>query len=81
MRNGAESFVFVRNEQGFEVVRVGVLSGGPGKVWIKPAQGNLAAGAAVAIKGIVALKGRWLGLGAEAPPAGAAPGAKVGGVK
>lgn len=81
VRNGAESFVFVRNEQGFEVVRVDVLSGASDKVWVKAAQGNLAAGAAVAVKGIVALKGRWLGLGAEAPPAGAAPNAKAGGAK
>ena len=81
VRNGVESFVFVRNEQGFEVVRVDVLSGGSGKVWVKAAQGNLAAGADVAVKGIVALKGRWLGLGAEVSPAGAAPDAKVGGAK
>lgn len=81
VRNGAESFVFVRNEQGFEAVKVSVLSGGADKVWVQPLQGNLAAGASVAVKGIVALKGSWLGLGAEPPAAGAAPDAKAGGAK
>lgn len=81
VRNGAESFVFVRNAQGFEAVKVRVLSGGADKVWVEAPQGNLAAGAAVAVKGIVALKGSWLGLGAEAPAAGAATDAKPAGAK
>jgi biotin carboxyl carrier protein len=75
VRHGDGSYVFVRNEQGFEAVRVTPLSGGAGRVWVRAAQGNLAAGTAVATRGIVALKGRWLGLGAEAEaepkPAGA----------
>ena len=65
----------MRNEHGFEAVKVSVLSGGADKVWVKATQGNLAAGSAVAVNGIVALKGSWLGLGAEAPDA------KAGGAK
>ena len=79
VRHGEDTLVFVRNAQGFEAVRVGVLSAGADKVWVRAAQGNLAAGAAVAVRGIVALKGSWLGLGAEAPAA--APDPRAGGAK
>lgn len=81
VRSGGEAFVFVRNEHGFEAVRVGVLSGGGDRVWLRPVPGKLAAGTAVATRGMVALKGQWLGLGAEAAAADAAPASKSGGAK
>ena len=68
VRHGDASFVFVRNEQGFEAVKVDVVQGGAGRTWVRPVAGKLAAGSAVAVRGVVALKGSWLGLGAEAMP-------------
>lgn len=81
VRNGDDAWVFVRNAQGFEAVRVSVLSGGADRAWVKPVPGKLAAGTAVASKGIVAVKGSWLGLGAEAPATEAAPASKPAGAK
>lgn len=81
VRNGNDAFVFVRNAQGFEAVRVSVLSGGADRVWVRPPQGKLSAGTAVATRGIVALKGSWLGLGAEEPAASPTPEAKPAGAK
>jgi cobalt-zinc-cadmium efflux system membrane fusion protein len=82
VRNGPDSFVFVRNEQGFEAVKVSVSPGGTDKVWVT---GKLAAGSPVAVKGIVALKGSWLGLGvgpgAEVPATVVKPDGKAGGAK
>ncbi len=62
VKNGSDSFVFVKNEQGFEAVKVQVMPGGADKVWVT---GKLKAGSQVAVKGIVALKGAWIGLGAD----------------
>ena len=70
IRNGAESFVFVRNPKGFEAVKVQVAPGAAQQAWVS---GRLTAGSAVAVKGIIALKGSWLGLGTEAPAAPATP--------
>jgi biotin carboxyl carrier protein len=78
---GDGAFVFRRNGQGFEAVKVSVLSGGLDRVWVRAPQGNLAAGAAVAVKGIMALKGSWLGFGAEAAAPGVKPDAKPAGAK
>ncbi len=80
VRNGAASYLFVRNRQGFEVIRVGVLAGAGERVQVKGLDGTLAAGSPIAVKGIVALKGSWLGLGADGPVP-AAPDAAAGGVK
>ena len=74
VRHGDGSYVFARTAQGFEAVRVSVLSGGAERVWVRPIPGKLVAGTAVAVTGIVTVKGSWLGLGAEAPAAEAAPG-------
>lgn len=79
VRHGGNDFVFVRNAQGFEALRVSVRSEGADRAWLKPVDGKLVAGTAVATKGIVALKGSWLGLGAETRAAsGAAESAQAG---
>jgi cobalt-zinc-cadmium efflux system membrane fusion protein len=62
VRNGADSYVFVRNGLGFEAVKVQVIPGSADKTWVS---GKLKAGDAVAVKGIIAIKGAWIGLGAE----------------
>jgi cobalt-zinc-cadmium efflux system membrane fusion protein len=80
VRQGTTSYLFVRNAQGFEAIRVEVLAGSGGRVWVTGQEGHLAAGSPVAVRGIVALKGSWLGLGAD-NPAPAAPDAKAGGAK
>jgi cobalt-zinc-cadmium efflux system membrane fusion protein len=63
VRRGADTFVFVKRGAGFAVVPVRATAAGADMVW---AQGALAAGEPVAVRGIVALKGIWAGLGAEA---------------
>ncbi len=70
VRRGADTFVFVKRGAGFAVVPVRATAAGADMVW---AQGALTAGEPVAVRGIVALKGIWAGLGAEA---GAEPAAK-----
>lgn len=62
VRNGSDAFVFVKNAQGFEAVKVRVAPGPADKVWVT---GKLKAGSQVAMKGIVALKGAWIGLGSD----------------
>jgi cobalt-zinc-cadmium efflux system membrane fusion protein len=62
VRNGADSYVFVRNGTGFEAVKVQVTTGSADKTWVS---GKLKTGDAVAVKGIIAIKGAWIGLGAE----------------
>ena len=70
VRNGADAYVFVRNGSGFEAVKVQVVTGSADKTWVS---GKLKAGDAVAVKGIIAIKGAWIGLGAEeAAPTAAA---------
>lgn len=81
VRQGDNAFVFVRNAQGFEALGVSVVSSGGDRVWLKPVQGKLAAGTAVATKGIVALKGIWQGLGAEIPAASGAAASQPAGAK
>ncbi|WP_245774402.1 efflux RND transporter periplasmic adaptor subunit [Rugamonas rubra] len=71
VRRGAETFVFVKRGAGFAVVPVRAAAAGADMVWT---QGALTAGEPVAVRGIVALKGIWAGLGAEA---GAEPAAKT----
>jgi cobalt-zinc-cadmium efflux system membrane fusion protein len=69
VRQGSAQFIFVRAPGGFRVVPVQASAAGGGMVWV---HGAVAAGDAVASKGLVALKGAWSGLG---KPAAAAPGA------
>ncbi|WGG53325.1 efflux RND transporter periplasmic adaptor subunit [Rugamonas sp. DEMB1] len=71
VRRGADTFVFVKRGAGFAVVPVRATAAGADMVW---AQGALAAGEPVAVRGIVALKGIWAGLGAET---GTEPAAKT----
>ncbi len=69
VRNGEASFVFVRNATGFEAVKVGVAAGAAdGANDAIAVTGKLAAGNPVAVKGLVALKGAWIGLGADGAP-------------
>jgi membrane fusion protein, heavy metal efflux system len=62
IRNGQKSFVFKRIKNGFEVVPVIVLNEDDLYALI---QGSLNASDEIAITGLAALKGHWLGLGGE----------------
>ncbi|HWZ48240.1 MAG TPA: efflux RND transporter periplasmic adaptor subunit, partial [Herbaspirillum sp.] len=56
VRNGADSFVFVKRAQGFEAVQVTAVAAGGDMVWINgKSKGKLAVGSPVAIRGITAL--------------------------
>ncbi|MFC0170256.1 efflux RND transporter periplasmic adaptor subunit [Pseudoduganella danionis] len=68
VRRGAETFVFVQNAGGFMATPVQAVQAGADLVRIS---GKVAAGDAVAVKGLVVLKGSWAGLGNEG--AAAAP--------
>jgi membrane fusion protein, heavy metal efflux system len=68
VQQGGHHYVFVRQPQGFRAVVVTTGAGGGNEVVITS---GLKAGDEVAVKGVAAIKGAWLGLGAEA----AAPGA------
>lgn len=65
VRHGAEDYVFLKTGTGFEAVRVTVVPGSAGLVWLTSKTGKLNADSQVASKGIVALKGAWIGLGEE----------------
>ncbi len=54
VRNGLDAFVFVKTAQGFDAVKVQVVPGSADKVWVS---GKVKAGQAVAVTGIVAIKG------------------------
>lgn len=75
IRSANQQYVFVRNNNGFEAVKVNVVSGSPDKIWVT---GNLGKSPHVATQGIVSLKGAWLGLGAEDAPAIVPPAAASG---
>jgi RND family efflux transporter MFP subunit len=60
VRRGSQSYVFVREPQGFRAVPVASGAAGPDLVWV---EGPLPAGAQVAVRGLAALKGAWSGLG------------------
>jgi cobalt-zinc-cadmium efflux system membrane fusion protein len=76
VKSGVDSYVFVKNAQGFVAVKVKASAAVGGKVWVQSQDANLKAGSPVATKGIVALKGAWIGLGPEIA-APAAPGKPV----
>lgn len=59
-RRGSQEYVFVRSPQGFSAVPVSSGAAGARQAWI---QGTLPSGAHVAVRGLAALKGAWLGLG------------------
>lgn len=66
VRSGVDSFVFVKRAQGFEAVQVTAAAAGGDMVWINgKSKGKLAVGSPVAIRGIAALKGAWMGLGGD----------------
>ena len=75
VQQGADTYVFLKNTQGFEALKVQQVNGSADKVWVTDASGKLKSGAEVAVKGIVAIKGAWIGLGAEdaAPPSAQTP--------
>ncbi|MBA5687828.1 efflux RND transporter periplasmic adaptor subunit [Rugamonas apoptosis] len=62
VRRGAASFVFVQRSTGFAAVPVTAAPAGADAMWV---QGALPAGSQVAVRGVAAIKGAWLGLGAE----------------
>jgi membrane fusion protein, heavy metal efflux system len=62
VRNGQESFVFKRINNGFEIVPVTLLNEDNQYALV---QGKLTATDEVATAGLAALKGSWLGLGGE----------------
>jgi RND family efflux transporter MFP subunit len=63
VQHGGQSYVFVRQPQGFRAVAVQT---GPGGGSETPIVAGLKAGDEVAVKGVIAIKGAWLGLGSEA---------------
>jgi hypothetical protein len=78
VQSGANYYVFVKNAKGFVAIKVKdrINPAVDGKVWVQGQDATLLkAGSPVAISGIAALKGAWIGLGAEAAPDVAAPAA------
>ncbi len=63
VQQGGRHYVFVRQPQGFRAVVVTLGAGGGSEV---PITAGLKAGDEVAVKGVAAIKGAWLGLGADA---------------
>jgi RND family efflux transporter MFP subunit len=63
VQHGGQTYVFVRQPQGFRAVAVKTGMGGDHET---PILSGLKAGDEVAVKGVVAIKGAWLGLGPEA---------------
>jgi hypothetical protein len=61
VQQGGQSYVFVRQLAGFRAVAVKTGVGGDET----PILAGLKAGDEVAVKGVIAIKGAWLGLGAE----------------
>ncbi|MYN24860.1 HlyD family efflux transporter periplasmic adaptor subunit [Duganella sp. CY42W] len=70
VRRGAASYVFVRNAKGFQAVPVQPGAAAGDQVWVR---GALRAGAPVAMRGLVAIKGAWSGLGEPAVEAKGQP--------
>lgn len=66
VQHGGQTYVFVRQPQGFRAVAVKTGMGGDRET---PVLSGLKAGDEVAVKGVVAIKGAWLGLGPEAATA------------
>jgi cobalt-zinc-cadmium efflux system membrane fusion protein len=64
VRRGAASYVFVRNQAGFQAVPVRPGAAAGDQVWVS---GALREGAPVAMRGLAAIKGAWSGLGEPAP--------------
>lgn len=62
LQREGQHFVFVRSEAGFRPVPVTVVRREGGMAWLGEGP---APGTAIAVAGIAALKGRWLGLGAD----------------
>jgi biotin carboxyl carrier protein len=62
VRNGDRDFVFVQERAGFRPVTVRVARAEGNRAWV---QGAVPPGAKVASRGLVALKGAWLGLGPQ----------------
>ncbi|MBR7779540.1 efflux RND transporter periplasmic adaptor subunit [Undibacterium rugosum] len=65
VQNQQRSHVFIRNDKGFQVIPVQVLSKQGELAWLQASHPALRAGNQVANRGIGILKGAWLGLGAE----------------
>lgn len=63
VQQGGQSYVFVRQPAGFRAVAVKTGMAGAAET---PIVAGLKAGDEVAVKGVIAIKGAWLGLGAEA---------------
>ena len=63
VQQGGQSYLFVRQAQAFRAVAVQTGAAGVGET---PIVAGLKAGDVVAVKGVIAIKGAWLGLGAEA---------------
>ncbi|MCU6497844.1 efflux RND transporter periplasmic adaptor subunit [Rugamonas sp. A1-17] len=63
VRRGAANYVFVRNANGFQAVPVIPGAAAGDQLWVR---GAIAPGAQLAVRGLVALKGAWTGLGESA---------------
>jgi RND family efflux transporter MFP subunit len=73
LQQGGQSYVFVRDPKGFRAVPVKTSSGGGTDTSVLS---GLKAGDEVAVRGVAAIKGAWLGLGPAAAPASSAGGKK-----
>jgi hypothetical protein len=67
VRNGDRDFVFLQEGAGFRPVAVRVARAEGNRAWVL---GAVPPGAKVASRGLVALKGAWLGLGPQPAPSG-----------
>jgi multidrug efflux pump subunit AcrA (membrane-fusion protein) len=63
VQHGGSRYVFVRIADGLQPVAVTLERRAGGSAWVR---GKLASGAQVASGGLAAIKGSWLGLGAQA---------------
>lgn len=62
LRNGDKSYVFKRIKTGFEIVPIKIIQAGRERALV---EGALSNNDEIAMSGLAALKGRWLGLGGE----------------
>jgi multidrug efflux pump subunit AcrA (membrane-fusion protein) len=66
VRHAENQYVFVKRADAFHPVRVQVERQQGSDVWLRP--GSVSVGTQVAVSGITALKGAWLGLGPQLDP-------------
>lgn len=69
VQRGATTYVFVQQGADFRAMAVASAPADGGWAWVKPqGDGKLGADNKVAVRGLAALKGAWMGLGTEGQP-------------